>query len=162
MILLALFHFVHAATLRMLRTPSCHSGQYRWDARVVGRQTVQDTMVNYGPFRRIGFHCLVVLFTFGLPSYQDALGKEQVQDESRIHSEREAKLRFTRFGWEDAQQWQRQEFTTDGEPLVHPWALSALILLAVVGVMVWASEERDLLRRSSEISNATASMAFRE
>lgn len=56
--------------------------------------------------------------------------------------------RKTRYGWEDSSKWVQAEpipFERRIE-LIHPLAVSGIILLSSIGMLIWASEEWDTER----------------
>lgn len=60
--------------------------------------------------------------------------------------------RFTRYGWQDSSQWERASFSKPAAATIHPFVWTAMVMLATVGVLVWASNEVEidsLLRRQS-------------
>ncbi len=67
------------------------------------------------------------------------------------HSEPGSSWRRTSQGWEDSSRW----FRNSDPPqqlleAVHPVVWALLVLIAVVGVMIWASEEWDFARLFKE------------
>lgn len=55
--------------------------------------------------------------------------------------------RHTKFGWQDSSRWFVDSFApVKTFEVIHPILWAALVLITVVGVMIWASEEWDIER----------------
>ncbi len=52
--------------------------------------------------------------------------------------------RQTEFGWQNSNLWQHRATEAPIFSHIHPFVLSAAILLAVLGLMVWSSNETEL------------------
>ena len=52
--------------------------------------------------------------------------------------------RQTEFGWQNSNLWQHRATEAPAFSYIHPFVLSAAILLAVLGLMVWSSNETEL------------------
>lgn len=65
--------------------------------------------------------------------------------------------RLTRFGWQDSTSWFVDSFAPiKTVELIHPLVWTALVLVTVLLVMIWASEEWDLARLFSSKVDGTA------
>ncbi|HMP80912.1 MAG TPA: hypothetical protein PKD54_15760 [Pirellulaceae bacterium] len=77
---------------------------------------------------------------------QDAVSVPKVQSFQAANELVQPEWRYTRFGWEDANAWVAVPAIPTAKPMIHPIAVSVLILFAALAAMLWASEEYDFDR----------------
>jgi len=88
----------------------------------------------------------IVLINALFASNEHGASSPSQQNVPAISTEIESTWRYTAEGWQDASTWQVPESFVPMQTfeLVHPFVWAAIVLLAVIAAMIWASNESEI------------------